>query len=529
MSTDSETQTFSSTGNIGGLDVGLNVELPLFATDSFELSADITEGELSQDINVALVVDVSGSTRQNSGSDVDGDGQNDSFLEAQQVAAKALFQQLLDAGYAPEDVTVTLIEYNGSGQTLGNFDLTQQAAFEAQVDGLQAGGSTNFDDALDTVIENWQATVTDGVADDSPASEVTGDDTNLLVFLSDGFPTSGGTNFNGELNILENTYNTSITAIGVGANSSITQLNRIDNTGGAEQVTDVSQLADVIGAPPPLPELREVEIVVDGQVLAVVPAADLIPTPLGYRLDCIEISGYPYVVGTDLDVQVRAVFEPAGEVLSVGTIMVPVTPCFAAGTMILTPDGPRAVETLEPGDRVLTRDRGAQRLVWVGQTQITDEEMQSDPTLRPVRIRAGAFGPDLPERDLVVSRQHRFLLRGWRAELHCASPEGVLVPAIALCDGEGVQEDSDLAGVTYVHIAFARHEVVYSEGVETESFQPAQRSIGHMDGPTRAEIVKAFPGLAETDSAPIRAARAQWLGGQACVLVNRRHGLQSRA
>lgn len=46
--------------------------------------------------------------------------------------------------------------------------------------------------------------------------------------------------------------------------------------------------------------------------------------------------------------------------------------CFAAGTMITTPDGPGAVETLRPGDLVVTRDRGPQPLRWIGRQSVDD-------------------------------------------------------------------------------------------------------------------------------------------------------------
>jgi hypothetical protein len=40
--------------------------------------------------------------------------------------------------------------------------------------------------------------------------------------------------------------------------------------------------------------------------------------------------------------------------------------CFVTGTRIATPGGARPVETLAPGDLVMTRDHGAQPLLWTG-------------------------------------------------------------------------------------------------------------------------------------------------------------------
>ncbi|AHM05056.1 type I secretion target repeat protein [Roseibacterium elongatum DSM 19469] len=512
MST-SDTQSGSDTGTINGIDVGLTATLPTFATDTFDVSADITTGALSQDINVALVIDTSGSTAGDSGSDVDGDGINDTYLAAQQAAAKALFQSLLEAGYNPEDVTVTLIEYNNAGQTVGNFTLSQQDAFETAVDGLDAGGGTNFDDALDEVLREWRGTTTDGAADDSPPSEVTADDTNLIVFLSDGRPTVDGTNFNSELAAIEAEFDADITAIGVGANSSLTQLEVIDNTGTATQVTDLSQLADVINTPPPLPDLQEIQILVNGSVIETIPADDprIITTPLGYRLSHETVTGYPYVVGETLDVAVRAVFHPTGDTLTVDGLILPLFICFVAGTRILTPEGPKPIECLAPGDLVMTRDHGLQAIRWIGSTTLPDHALAHRPEARPVRISAGALGHGLPERDLLVSRQHRILIHDWRAELFfAADDDGVLTPAFSLVNDTTIRLDRSKGGVTYVHMAFARHEVVYAEGVEAESFHPYAKTVGMLAPAQRAELFALFPDLAEGEAYP--SARRQLRG-----------------
>lgn len=507
MVSSTDTQTGSDSGTINGIDVGLTATLPAFATDTFEFGADITTGASTQDINVALVIDTSGSTRNDSGSDIDGDGINDTFLQAEQLAAKQVFESLLNAGYNPEDVTITLIEYNSNGNTLGNFTLNDQTAFDAAVDGLTSGGGTNFEQGLDEVVDEWRATTTDGNADDNPESEVTANDNNLVLFLSDGRSTSG--NPNSEVNELENEFDADITAIGIGAGAVLTQLEALDNTGGASQITDLTQLEALITAPPPLPELDFVEVIVNGVVLETIPAGDprIVETPLGLRIDCAEITGYPYNIGDSLEVEVRAVFEPGGEALSVGGFAVPLFVCFTRGTHILTPAGNRAVEDLSVGDRIVTRDHGVQPIRWIGATHLPSNALAARPDLRPVRIKAGALGPDTPVRDLSLSRQHRVLVRDWRADLLFGSPEGVLTPAFTLINDTDVRVDpcSD-AGVEYFHIAFDTHEVIYSEGLETESFHPAADTVSVLSEPQREELYAIFPEL-EQGIADMPAAR----------------------
>ncbi|MDT9702188.1 Hint domain-containing protein, partial [Streptomyces sp. P17] len=89
--------------------------------------------------------------------------------------------------------------------------------------------------------------------------------------------------------------------------------------------------------------------------------------------------------------------------------------------------------------------------------------LAANPHLRPVRIRAGALGAGVPARDLVVSPQHRVLLRSGIARRMFGASE-VLVAAKQLLALDGVELASDLDSVTYVHFLFDRHQIVQSEG-----------------------------------------------------------------
>lgn len=237
MATGPDTTTSTNSGTFDGLDATIQLTTPTWTDDTLPVDVSITTNGLSPDINIALVVDTSGSTGASSGSDVDGDGANDTFLQAEQFAAKALFQSFIDAGYDLAAVQITLIEYNSGGDTLGTFTLDQQSQFDSAVDNLNAGGGTNYEAGLDEVLETWNA---DSTVDDT--------DTNSVVFLSDGFRNRGD-NATDEVDQLELSFNATVTAIGVGSHSSLGQLNLIDNTGGAEQVVDAADLADVIISP----------------------------------------------------------------------------------------------------------------------------------------------------------------------------------------------------------------------------------------------------------------------------------------
>lgn len=172
-----------------------------------------------------------------------------------------------------------------------------------------------------------------------------------------------------------------------------------------------------------------------------------------------------------------------------------IVPCFTPGTLIDTARGAIPVETLRPGDRVLTRDNGFQPIEWVGRKEVSAAELRIKPRFRGVQIRAGALGPGLPERDMVVSPQHRILVIGPEAELMFGAHE-VLVPALHLIGLPGVAADP-ADSVTYIHIMCRRHEVVRSDGLWSESFQPGDLSLAGLDADQRAELLGLFPDLAD--------------------------------
>lgn len=183
-----------------------------------------------------------------------------------------------------------------------------------------------------------------------------------------------------------------------------------------------------------------------------------------------------------------------------------IIPCFTPGTVIATPRGERLVEDLKPGDRVITRDNGIQEIVWVGAKTLTGHQLARMPHLRPILIEAGALGNGLPERDLLVSPNHRLLVANDKTTLYFDERE-VLAAAKHLTGLEGVEEVGTL-GVTYLHFMFERHEVVLSNGAWTESFQPGDYTLQGIGNAQRNEILELFPELEEDGAqGDFRAAR----------------------
>ncbi|WP_224823963.1 Hint domain-containing protein [Cognatishimia sp. MH4019] len=174
-------------------------------------------------------------------------------------------------------------------------------------------------------------------------------------------------------------------------------------------------------------------------------------------------------------------------------------PCFTEGVEILTPAGPVLVEKLRVGDLVQTRDNGAQPIRWIGRSTCP---VKGD--LIPVRIAQGALGAGLPERDLIISPQHRMLLRSRIAQRMIGKDE-VLVAARKLTGLPGIALADDLTQIVYIHLLFEKHEIIFAEGAPTESLllgEQAQKALG-------ADVIKElqllFPGLLDVAPQPSRA------------------------
>jgi len=169
----------------------------------------------------------------------------------------------------------------------------------------------------------------------------------------------------------------------------------------------------------------------------------------------------------------------------IGLVTINSVPCFVAGTLIRTPDGDVPVESLHPGDMVLTMDDGPQPLRWMGSRTVPARG-----GLAPICIKAGTFGD---HGKLLVSPQHRILLRDSLAELMFGEHE-VLVAAKDLVNDRSVRRVIG-GDVEYVHLMFDSHQIVMSEGLATESFHPGPLTMGDFPQETLEELTAIFPDL----------------------------------
>ncbi|MGO4909168.1 Hint domain-containing protein [Pseudorhodobacter sp. W20_MBD10_FR17] len=160
-------------------------------------------------------------------------------------------------------------------------------------------------------------------------------------------------------------------------------------------------------------------------------------------------------------------------------------PCFTKGTKIRTTQGERAVETLRAGDIVMTADHGPQPLLWVGHRHVSREDMLRKPKLFPIRLRGASR-----DRDLTVSRQHAVLIahRG----------QQVLVRAGHLADHgiKGARQCLGMQRASYYHLFLARHALLWSNGVLSESFYPGPIALQSLGAESCRALILAYPALA---------------------------------
>lgn len=184
------------------------------------------------------------------------------------------------------------------------------------------------------------------------------------------------------------------------------------------------------------------------------------------------------------------------------------TICFTGGTQILTGSGGHvAIENLKQGDLVLTVDHGPQQVRWIGARHFTASELKQTPSLRPIRIRAGAMGGGRPLDDLIVSPQHRVLVNSKIVQKMFGEQE-VLVAAKQLVSIDGIDVVNDSGDLTYYHFLCDQHEIVFANGVQTESLYTGPQALKSVSEEAREEVLTMFPELANVDYKALHAREA---------------------
>ncbi|MEX0371188.1 MAG: Hint domain-containing protein [Tateyamaria sp.] len=199
--------------------------------------------------------------------------------------------------------------------------------------------------------------------------------------------------------------------------------------------------------------------------------------------------------------------------------------CFARGTLIRTPMGDVPVETLGVGDRVLTFDGGAERIIWSAQRMILFP--QGDDV--PVVVAPHHFGVDQPYQPTQVSPRHCLLQRDAAFHMMFDTSE-VLVAARDCVDGRGVSQPASTKAVEYYHFMLNRHGLVWANGMLAESFYPGPVARKSLDTLSRARLVGLYPELADAEApAPFPRARRRVRGYELQAVWSAQHAGAQRA
>jgi hypothetical protein len=160
-------------------------------------------------------------------------------------------------------------------------------------------------------------------------------------------------------------------------------------------------------------------------------------------------------------------------------------PCFLASARIATPTGPVAAGRLRAGDLVMTADDGPQPVVWALERALPPGAAWSAPQLLPICVPAGQLGA---QADLWLSSWHRVMCRDLRGR-------EVLVPLRHLLGSHGIRSAGrePVMELCYVHLALARHSILFAEGVPCESFLPARRALRALRAQEQSALWRAVP------------------------------------
>lgn len=152
---------------------------------------------------------------------------------------------------------------------------------------------------------------------------------------------------------------------------------------------------------------------------------------------------------------------------------------FTRGTRITLATGEqRPIEALRPGDRVLTRNNGVQEIRWIGQ-----RTLRATGAFAPVVIRPGALN-NLGE--LTLSPNHRLFIYQREDRLNTGRRE-VMVKAERLVNDTTIVR-SEGGFIDYFQLLFDDHEIVYAEGIATESMPLGPQTSAALPSGLRATL-----------------------------------------
>lgn len=186
--------------------------------------------------------------------------------------------------------------------------------------------------------------------------------------------------------------------------------------------------------------------------------------------------------------------------------------CFAEDTIILTNRGEIPIADVHPGDRIPTYDVGTQTLLGVCRKHFSPGQLLQSPSLRPLTLDHTLFGGDAPLR---VSPGHCTLYRSTKAET-LFTEAGVLLRGEDLQDAGFARMEIPRTGVTYYHLLFKNHVLVFANGIWSESYYNTPELQENSDWDLQWSMI---PGMSLANTRHERPARTTLRKHEAMVLL----------
>ena len=268
------------------------------------ISGSINLTDISQpNFNLVFVMDVSGSTDDGVNTfpnvgDLNLDGQANDIIDGEIAGFRQLSDEIDALGFSDDDVDIGFVTFSSSATLVGTYE-AGSAALDTALGNVTVGGNTSFDAALQQALNFFSN------------QGATTSDVNVVYFLSDGIHNGG--NFTDEVADLETLYNARIQAVGIGNGASLSQLNQMDNTGGAQLVNTLPLLSAELQDPFSDAEVVDFRVFVDGVQDLSFDVSDLTQTVLGYDINAQTLGGLTTTAGESSIIVAEIVFDDDGD------------------------------------------------------------------------------------------------------------------------------------------------------------------------------------------------------------------------
>ena len=165
----------------------------------------------------------------------------------------------------------------------------------------------------------------------------------------------------------------------------------------------------------------------------------------------------------------------------------------ARGALLATPNGPRAIEDILPGDTITTSKEGPQIVQWVGAMMMLPISSDTKNPSRPlIRIAADSLGLNRPMPDLVLGPSAR-LLHHLPAVSEMYGTPACLAPPSGLIDGDAILEIRPVSPIKLFQIMVPIHDTMIVNGVEIETHHPGPQIEAALSYDMLALYLSMFP------------------------------------